>query len=87
LHPFLTTSPLESSVRHAVPPIFSHHTAPPLGSTNPQQQVISAEVSGFIFANSRLSGVPDLALAFVDPHVIDDCSFHPCAFGVRGPAD
>uniref|UniRef100_I2CP32 AP-3 complex subunit mu n=1 Tax=Nannochloropsis gaditana (strain CCMP526) TaxID=1093141 RepID=I2CP32_NANGC len=41
-------------------------------------QVVSAEVSGFIFANSRLSGIPDLSLLFVDPDVIDDCSFHPC---------
>jgi hypothetical protein len=41
-------------------------------------QVVSAEVSGFIFANSRLSGIPDLSLMFADPDVIDDCSFHPC---------
>ena len=40
--------------------------------------IISSEVSGSIVANSRLSGVPDLALSFVDPAVIDDCSFHPC---------
>ncbi|KAJ8605631.1 hypothetical protein CTAYLR_000109 [Chrysophaeum taylorii] len=41
-------------------------------------QVVSSEVSGTIQANSRLSGVPDLCLSFVDPDVIDDCSFHPC---------
>lgn len=40
--------------------------------------IISTDVTGFIVANSRLSGVPDLTLAFVDPSVIDDCSFHPC---------
>jgi len=40
--------------------------------------IISSEVSGAIVANSRLSGVPDLALSFVDPSLIDDCSFHPC---------
>lgn len=40
--------------------------------------LISSEVSGMIVANSRLSGVPDLCLAFVDPEVLDDCSFHPC---------
>lgn len=39
---------------------------------------MSAEVSGFIFANSRLSGLPDLSLSFVDADVIDDCAFHPC---------
>jgi hypothetical protein len=35
-------------------------------------------VSGFIFANSRLSGIPDLCLTFVDADVLDDCAFHPC---------
>jgi len=41
-------------------------------------QVISSEVTGIVQCNSRLSGLPDLTLAFVDPEVIDDCSFHPC---------
>jgi len=40
--------------------------------------VISSDVSGSIQAQSHLSGVPDLLLTFKDPHVIDDCSFHPC---------
>eukprot|EP00595_Chromulina_sp_UTEXLB2642_P003032 CAMPEP_0196761946 /NCGR_PEP_ID=MMETSP1095-20130614/1267_1 /TAXON_ID=96789 ORGANISM="Chromulina nebulosa, Strain UTEXLB2642" /NCGR_SAMPLE_ID=MMETSP1095 /ASSEMBLY_ACC=CAM_ASM_000446 /LENGTH=388 /DNA_ID=CAMNT_0042112081 /DNA_START=164 /DNA_END=1330 /DNA_ORIENTATION=- len=40
--------------------------------------VITSEVSGVIQGNSKLSGVPDLALSFVDPTLIDDCSFHPC---------
>ena len=40
--------------------------------------IVSSEVSGAIVANSRLSGVPDLALSFTDPGLIDDCSFHPC---------
>jgi len=40
--------------------------------------IISSEVSGCIVGNSRLSGVPDLAMTFVDPSLIDDCSFHPC---------
>lgn len=40
--------------------------------------IISSEVSGTIEANSRLSGVPDLALIFANPNLIDDCSFHPC---------
>lgn len=40
--------------------------------------IISSEVSGIIAGNSKLSGVPDLCLTFVDPTVIDDCSFHPC---------
>ena len=41
-------------------------------------QLVSAEVTGLIMANSRLSGVPDLTLTFTDASVIDDCSFHPC---------
>ena len=40
--------------------------------------VVSSDVFGYILANSRLSGVPDLSLTFSDPSVIDDCSFHPC---------
>jgi len=46
--------------------------------TNPAGQMVQAEVGGIIQSNCRLSGVPDLTLAFVDPSVIDDCSFHPC---------
>ncbi|ETV90718.1 hypothetical protein H310_14555 [Aphanomyces invadans] len=41
-------------------------------------QMLSCEVSGTINGHSRLSGVPDLTMVFVDPSVIDDCSFHPC---------
>ena len=41
-------------------------------------QVVSSEVTGTIMANSRLSGIPDLCLSFVDPALISDCSFHPC---------
>ena len=40
-------------------------------------QIISSEVTGVIAGNSKLSGVPDLMLSFVDPEVIDECSFHP----------
>lgn len=41
-------------------------------------QIVSSEVTGYVQANSRLSGIPDLTMTFVDPDVIDDCSFHPC---------
>ncbi|CAN0007194.1 unnamed protein product [Ectocarpus fasciculatus] len=41
-------------------------------------KIVSSEVSGTIVSNCRLSGVPDLALTFADPSVVDDCSFHPC---------
>ena len=40
--------------------------------------VISYDLSGFIQAQSHLSGVPDLLLTFNEPQIIDDCSFHPC---------
>lgn len=43
-----------------------------------QGNIVSSEVTGAIQANSRLSGVPDLMLTFVDPSLLDDCSFHPC---------
>jgi hypothetical protein len=40
--------------------------------------VVSSEVTGILEVNCKLSGVPDLTLTFVDPELIDDCSFHPC---------
>jgi AP-3 complex subunit mu len=40
--------------------------------------IISSEVNGIIQANSRLFRVPDLSLTFVEPDLIDDCTFHPC---------
>jgi len=49
--------------------------------------IISSEVSGAIQANSRLSGVPDLALSFANPGLIDDCSFHPCVRYTRFERD
>ena len=50
-------------------------------------QVVSSEVSGAIVANSRLSGIPDLCLSFLDPEVIKDCSFHPCVRYTRFEQD
>ena len=49
--------------------------------------IVTSEVSGIIVGNSRLSGVPDLALSFVNPDVIDDCSFHPCVRYTRFERD
>jgi len=40
--------------------------------------IVSTEVTGYVQANSRLSGIPDLAMTLENPEVIDDCSFHPC---------
>ena len=49
--------------------------------------IISSEVSGVIMGNSKLSGIPDLSLQFVDPSLIDDCSFHPCVRYTRFDRD
>ncbi|KAG0091215.1 AP-3 complex subunit mu-2 [Podila epicladia] len=40
-------------------------------------KAVSCEAHGTIQANSRLSGMPDLTLNFVNPRLVDDCSFHP----------
>ncbi|KAI8647861.1 AP-3 complex subunit MU-1 [Parasitella parasitica] len=40
--------------------------------------VVSCEAHGVVQANSKLSGMPDLSLNFVNAKVIDDVSFHPC---------
>jgi len=40
--------------------------------------VVFSEVSGEIQALSKLSGMPDLTLSFINPHILDDVSFHPC---------
>ncbi|ORY01164.1 AP-3 complex subunit MU-1 [Basidiobolus meristosporus CBS 931.73] len=39
---------------------------------------ISCEINGTIVSNSRLSGMPDLTLSFVNPRIFDDYSLHPC---------
>eukprot|EP00003_Mantamonas_plastica_P000798 TRINITY_DN1060_c0_g2_i1.p2 TRINITY_DN1060_c0_g2~~TRINITY_DN1060_c0_g2_i1.p2 ORF type:complete len:228 (+),score=55.84 TRINITY_DN1060_c0_g2_i1:1185-1868(+) len=39
---------------------------------------VSAEVSGEVMVNCKLSGMPDLLLVFQNPKLLDDCSFHPC---------
>jgi len=49
--------------------------------------VISYDLSGFIQAQSHLSGVPDLLLTFNEPQIIDDCSFHPCVRYARFEKD
>jgi len=39
---------------------------------------IFAEISGVIQCCTKLSGLPDLNLSFVNPRILDDVSFHPC---------
>jgi len=33
---------------------------------------------GKMETNTRLSGTPELVLSFTNPHILSDCSFHPC---------
>jgi len=44
----------------------------------PNGLLASSEVSGEIMTNCRLTGMPDLTLAFNNPRMLDDVSFHPC---------
>jgi len=39
---------------------------------------VTAGVSGNMYANCKLSGMPDLTLTFVNPALLDDVSLHPC---------
>eukprot|EP00053_Salpingoeca_punica_P015543 m.143598 g.143598 ORF g.143598 m.143598 type:complete len:413 (-) comp16742_c5_seq2:365-1603(-) len=39
---------------------------------------ISVDVYGEMNCRSKLSGMPELVLSFVNPRLIDDVSFHPC---------
>ncbi|KAG7512608.1 AP-3 complex subunit mu-1 [Solea senegalensis] len=39
---------------------------------------VFAEIQGVIEACTRLSGMPDLTLSFMNPRLLDDVSFHPC---------
>ena len=39
---------------------------------------MSAEITGWIDAAIKLTGMPDLCLNFINPRVLDDVSFHPC---------
>jgi AP-3 complex subunit mu len=40
--------------------------------------IVFSEVRGSINCRTKLSGMPDLMLSFVNPRVLDDPSFHPC---------
>lgn len=39
---------------------------------------VNLEIHGFIDSFSRLSGMPDLSLTFMNAKLLDDVSFHPC---------
>eukprot|EP00039_Didymoeca_costata_P018610 m.334192 g.334192 ORF g.334192 m.334192 type:complete len:415 (+) comp17308_c0_seq1:208-1452(+) len=40
--------------------------------------IIYSEIRGVIVCRTKLSGMPDLCLSFVNPRILDDVSFHPC---------
>ncbi|KAH8556450.1 Mu homology domain-containing protein [Umbelopsis sp. PMI_123] len=40
--------------------------------------IVSCEAHGTVNVNCRLSGMPDLALNFINHRILDDVSFHPC---------
>lgn len=44
----------------------------------PNGNLVTAAVVGNVFANCKLSGMPDLTLNFVNPSLLDDVSLHPC---------
>ncbi|KAJ7477154.1 Mu homology domain-containing protein [Mycena galericulata] len=45
---------------------------------NKNGTTLTSSVWGKIETNAKLSGTPDCLLTFTNPHVITDCSFHPC---------
>jgi len=45
---------------------------------DPAGKLVTAAVSGSMYANCRLSGMPDLTLTFQSPSLLDDVSLHPC---------
>jgi AP-3 complex subunit mu len=49
--------------------------------------VVSAEVNAEVMCNCKLSGMPDLTLAFSNAGILDDCSFHPCVRYARYQRD
>ncbi|KAF9579020.1 AP-3 complex subunit mu-1, partial [Lunasporangiospora selenospora] len=40
-------------------------------------RAVTCEAHGVIQTMSRLSGMPDVTVNFVNPRLVDDCSFHP----------
>jgi len=40
--------------------------------------IVFSEIRGQINCKTKLSGMPDLNLSFVNPRALDDVSFHPC---------
>eukprot|EP00762_Andalucia_godoyi_P003307 ANDGO_06642.mRNA.1 AP-3 complex subunit mu len=49
--------------------------------------MLSHEVQGRIECKCHLSGMPDVLVTFLDPTILDDCSFHPCVRYARYESD
>ncbi|VEL24949.1 unnamed protein product [Protopolystoma xenopodis] len=45
--------------------------------------VVCAEIAGYIDCLTKLSGMPDLTMTFVNPRLLDDASLHPCVRYLR----
>lgn len=45
---------------------------------NREGVLVKCEIYGELQINSHLSGVPDLALTFANPSILNDVQFHPC---------
>lgn len=41
-------------------------------------KVLTAEAFGYINVDCRLSGMPEIVMCFLNAHIIDDVSLHPC---------
>ncbi|KPV76406.1 uncharacterized protein RHOBADRAFT_52417 [Rhodotorula graminis WP1] len=55
---------------------------------SPSGTPLSASIAGTLSCRSRLSGMPDLALHFTDPSVLDEsCAFHSCVRYARWKKD
>ncbi|XP_014260611.1 AP-3 complex subunit mu-2 isoform X1 [Cimex lectularius] len=48
---------------------------------------VFAEIQGYIDCCTKLSGMPDLTLSFMNPRLFDDVSFHPCVRFKRWEAE
>jgi AP-3 complex subunit mu len=49
-----------------------------LDSIDTNGLMVTCDVSGEVLVNCKLSGMPDLTLAFTNPAIIDEVNFHPC---------
>ena len=53
--------------------------------TDRNGSLIFNEIRGEVNMRTKLSGMPDCQLTFVNPRLLDDVSFHPCVATVTSP--